>query len=121
MSADKDCETAMEAGISASQIDGEFYRRLVDDSPVGLALVAIDGRWLNVNRALSELFGYSEHELSQLTFQQLTHAEHLEADLQHVQEFLSRSEEHTSELQPLMRISYDVFCLKKQQKSNHKI
>src|SRR3546814_8587055 len=26
----------------------------------------------------------------------------------------SRSEEHTSELQSLMRISYDVFCLKKQ-------
>src|SRR3546814_6056675 len=66
-----------------------FYRRLVDDSPVGLALVAIDGRWLKVNRALSELFGYSEHELSQLTFQQLTHAEDLEADLQHVQELLS--------------------------------
>src|SRR3546814_6283205 len=30
----------------------------------------------------------------------------------------SRSEEHTSELQSLMRISYDVFCLKK--KKNHK-
>src|SRR3546814_6366329 len=28
-----------------------------------------------------------------------------------------RSEEHTSELQSLMRISYDVFCLKK--KKNH--
>src|SRR3546814_1248903 len=28
----------------------------------------------------------------------------------------SRSEEHTSELQSLMRISYAVFCLKKQQK-----
>src|SRR3546814_10312334 len=27
--------------------------------------------------------------------------------------FLGRSEEHTSELQSLMRISYDVFCLKK--------
>src|SRR3546814_7868738 len=26
---------------------------------------------------------------------------------------LARSEEHTSELQSLMRISYDVFCLKK--------
>src|SRR3546814_1025700 len=26
---------------------------------------------------------------------------------------LKRSEEHTSELQSLMRISYDVFCLKK--------
>src|SRR3546814_12719779 len=31
-----------------------------------------------------------------------------------------RSEEHTSELQSLMRISYAVFCLKKQKKSQHK-
>src|SRR3546814_6942813 len=29
----------------------------------------------------------------------------------------ARSEEHTSELQSLMRISYAVFCLKKKQKS----
>src|SRR3546814_2997595 len=32
----------------------------------------------------------------------------------------SRSEEHTSELQSLMRKSYAVFCLKKQ-KTNHKL
>src|SRR3546814_2407997 len=31
----------------------------------------------------------------------------------------SRSEEHTSELQSLMRISYAVFCLKKKKKTNH--
>src|SRR3546814_3418435 len=31
---------------------------------------------------------------------------------------LSRSEEHTSELQSLMRISYAVFCLKKKNKYN---
>src|SRR3546814_9319520 len=30
-----------------------------------------------------------------------------------------RSEEHTSELQSLMRISYAVFCLKKQKKQSH--
>src|SRR3546814_1996374 len=30
----------------------------------------------------------------------------------------SRSEEHTSELQSLMRISYAVFCLKKKKKTN---
>src|SRR3546814_10068310 len=30
-----------------------------------------------------------------------------------------RSEEHTSELQSLMRISYAVFCLQKKKKSNH--
>src|SRR3546814_4704586 len=33
---------------------------------------------------------------------------------------LARSEEHTSELQSLMRISYAVFCLKKK-KTNHNI
>src|SRR3546814_1545516 len=31
---------------------------------------------------------------------------------------LSRSEEHTSELQSLMRISYAVFCLKKKTRTN---
>src|SRR3546814_6811002 len=30
-----------------------------------------------------------------------------------------RSEEHTSELQSLMRISYAVFCLKKKKTNNH--
>src|SRR3546814_5781140 len=34
-----------------------------------------------------------------------------------LRDFLFRSEEHTSELQSLMRISYAVFCLKK--KKNH--
>src|SRR3546814_4656897 len=31
-----------------------------------------------------------------------------------------RSEEHTSELQSLMRISYAVFCLKKKQRKEHR-
>src|SRR3546814_9715857 len=33
---------------------------------------------------------------------------------------LERSEEHTSELQSLMRISYAVFCLKKKKHQPHK-
>src|SRR3546814_6470013 len=34
------------------------------------------------------------------------------------QQYVTRSEEHTSELQSLMRISYAVFCLKKKKKPN---
>src|SRR3546814_7358622 len=37
-----------------------------------------------------------------------------------VVEDLARSEEHTSELQSLMRISYAVFCLKKKQTCNRR-
>src|SRR3546814_974162 len=40
--------------------------------------------------------------------------------LQHA-ERIHRSEEHTSELQSLMRISYAVFCLKKKKKTNNKL
>src|SRR3546814_8134262 len=34
---------------------------------------------------------------------------------------MTRSEEHTSELQSLMRISYAVFCLKKKKKKQHRV
>src|SRR3546814_3109614 len=37
-------------------------------------------------------------------------------ELSSVDSILKRSEEHTSELQSLMRISYAVFCLKKKKK-----
>src|SRR3546814_1571925 len=34
---------------------------------------------------------------------------------------ITRSEEHTSELQSLMRMSYAVFCLKKKRKDNRQM
>src|SRR3546814_5764531 len=37
----------------------------------------------------------------------------------HVESIAVRSEEHTSELQSLMRISYAVFCLKKKKKKQY--
>src|SRR3546814_5780881 len=47
------------------------------------------------------------------------HAVHVETKLTvpKVRSFIDRSEEHTSELQSLMRISYAVFCLKKKNKT----
>src|SRR3546814_7354060 len=41
-------------------------------------------------------------------------------DYVHVEDLCSRSEEHTSELQSLMRISYAVFCLQKKKHSLEK-
>src|SRR3546814_9703905 len=50
------------------------------------------------------------------SFQQSWEPQYLEASRDWI--FRNRSEEHTSELQSLMRISYAVFCLKK--KKNQK-
>src|SRR3546814_3152123 len=43
----------------------------------------------------------------------------VDGDRQHRLNLALRSEEHTSELQSLMRISYAVFCLKKKKKENN--
>src|SRR3546814_4230897 len=47
------------------------------------------------------------------------HADHVEVPARVVDDVL-RSEEHTSELQSLMRISYAVFCLKKKKQKKYK-
>src|SRR3546814_4998384 len=46
---------------------------------------------------------------------ELTVTRHLATPVNFIEHSLMRSEEHTSELQSLMRISYAVFCLKKKQ------
>src|SRR3546814_9564655 len=68
--------------------------------------------------------------LVELIFDGLAAHRHLNDDIQAVGWIVSdrdqfdihfkqiRSEEHTSELQSLMRISYAVFCLKKKKKNN---
>ena len=58
-------------------------------APIGMALVGLDGSWLRVNRALCDLTGYSEADLLQMTFQEITHPDDLDADLAHVEQLLS--------------------------------
>jgi PAS domain S-box-containing protein len=60
----------------------ERFRLTIDDAPIGMALVALDGRWVRVNRVLCELTGYSSEELMRLTFQDITHPDDLDTDLE---------------------------------------
>jgi PAS domain S-box-containing protein len=41
----------------------ERFRTAFANAPIGIGLLDIDGRWLEVNRSLSQLLGYSEREL----------------------------------------------------------
>jgi PAS domain S-box-containing protein len=59
----------------------ELFRRAFEDAPIGMGIVGMDNRWLRVNRALSEMTGYSEAELLSLTFLDVTHPDDLDADL----------------------------------------
>lgn len=50
-------------------------------SPNGMALVGLDGKWLMVNEAISQMLGYTRDEITQITFQDITHPDDLDADL----------------------------------------
>src|SRR3546814_3165446 len=50
----------------------------------------------------------------------IEYAEQTDEIIRHALRVCQRSEEHTSELQSLMRISYAVFCLKKKKNNNKK-
>jgi diguanylate cyclase (GGDEF)-like protein/PAS domain S-box-containing protein len=71
----------------AEQLSVQAHRRFETafaDAPIGMALVAPDGGFIRVNRTLCDLVGYSEEQLSGLTFQAITHPDDLDADLHHV-------------------------------------
>jgi PAS domain S-box-containing protein len=55
---------------------------LLDSAPVGFAYNAMDGRFTYVNRAFSDLVGYSAEELFGRTWQDITHPEDLASDLE---------------------------------------
>lgn len=50
----------------------EQFRLVFEAAPIGVALVALDGRFVRVNHAFCDMLGYSANELERLTFQQIT-------------------------------------------------
>jgi PAS domain S-box-containing protein len=51
----------------------ERVRLTIEEAPIGMALIALDDRFVRVNRALCEIVGYDEAELTALTFGAITH------------------------------------------------
>jgi PAS domain S-box-containing protein len=72
---------AAEAAAVGLRESEERFRLTIDEAPIGMALVALDGRFVRVNRALCEIVGYAKDELERLTFQDLTYPEDLAIDL----------------------------------------
>ncbi len=66
----------------------ERFHSAFDYTPIGMALVALDGRWLQVNRSLCEIVGYLEQELLSKTLQDLTYSEDREIDKGYVRQLL---------------------------------
>ena len=67
----------------------ERFRVTFEQAAVGVAHVSTDGRWLRVNNKVCEITGYARDELLGKTFQDITHPDDLEKDLEHLGRLLA--------------------------------
>jgi diguanylate cyclase (GGDEF)-like protein/PAS domain S-box-containing protein len=60
----------------------ERFRLAFDHAPIGMALVKPDGSFMRVNQSLCEIVGHDAATLRAMTFQELTHPEDVDADVE---------------------------------------
>jgi PAS domain S-box-containing protein len=70
------------------------FRATFEQAAVGVAHVSPDGKFLRVNSKFCEIVGYSEAEMQNLTFQDITHPDDLDSDLEFVQQVLKGEREN---------------------------
>ncbi len=66
-----------------------LFRTTFEQAAVGMAQVGLDGRWLRVNRRLCDIAGRDRETMLALTFQDITHPDDLDADLDLVRRLLA--------------------------------
>jgi diguanylate cyclase len=65
------------------------FRTVFERAGVGIAMVAPDGGWIGVNNALCDIVGYTREELAHMTFQHITYADDLNADLRMLEQLVA--------------------------------
>src|SRR5215217_4842595 len=80
----RDLRAHARAAAAALRESEERFRSAYDYAAIGMALVGLDGGWLQANRALCDFTGYTEQELLTTTFQAITHPDDLAIDLSNV-------------------------------------
>ena len=68
----------------------ERFRRVFEEGPLGLGLVGKNYRFEKVNGALCKMLGYSEAELLQKSFVDITHPDDVQADVELAQQLFRR-------------------------------
>ncbi|MDP3269536.1 MAG: diguanylate cyclase [Legionella sp.] len=68
----------------------EKFISIFNSASTGMALLNIDGYFIEINNALCDILGYTKEELMKLTFKEITHPEDLSADLMLIKELMDR-------------------------------
>ena len=84
--------TNRELANQESRASEKKFRALFQQAAVGVARVGLDGAWIEVNEKLSDIVGYTYEELLSKTFQDITHSDDLQTDLNYVNQLLNDDE-----------------------------
>ncbi|MBK1882050.1 PAS domain S-box protein [Luteolibacter pohnpeiensis] len=80
--------TERQKDAQALEQSEERFRHAFEFAGIGMAIVALDGSWLRVNKSVCDILGYSTQELLATTFQELTYPDDLGTDLKQVRELI---------------------------------
>ena len=69
---------------SEEGFSGAFYY-----AAIGIAFIEPGGRWLKVNASLCHILGYSEEELTKLSYQDITHPDDLVTSMARTNDLLA--------------------------------
>ncbi|MGB3201033.1 MAG: PAS domain S-box protein [Nodosilinea sp.] len=89
-----DRNAALEASNQALHLSNQRFRNAFDYAGIGMALVNLEGQWLEVNRSLCDITGYTEAEMLATTFQAITHPNDLDTDLDLMRQLLNQERRH---------------------------
>jgi PAS domain S-box-containing protein len=84
------------------------FRLAMADAPIGMALVGLDGSWVEVNDRLCELLERPREVLLGCTFQDITHPDDLDADLGYAAQLLAGEISHYEMEKRYLRPSGEV-------------
>jgi PAS domain S-box-containing protein len=77
--------------------DDAIFRELFEGAPIGMALLALDERFLRVNASFCKMVGYSNQELRQRTAEDITFADDIETGRQLAQSLLQGTARYTGD------------------------
>ncbi|MDX2431707.1 MAG: PAS domain S-box protein [Bacteroides sp.] len=79
---------ALEKEMASHKESESRFRATFEQAAVGIAHVAPEGHFLRINQKFCDIVGYSQKEMLEVTFQDITHPDDLETDLEKVNKLL---------------------------------
>ncbi|MBM4404068.1 MAG: PAS domain S-box protein, partial [Candidatus Cloacimonetes bacterium] len=99
---------AMEEALVESE---SRFRSAYENAPIGMELLALNGRIMRANKAFCDLIGYEESELNRMSFYDVTHPDDVSKNTQIVEDMIANRSDTVRFEKRYIRKDGDVICV----------